>query len=112
VALDPPYVLGIPATLEFGVFFNAANPINIATLDDRDVLVTGPHGFAAYATFNQNLTTNVAPAFARYQIKGPAARWGLADDGVYTITLLPHRVYDTAGRVARGSTLGTFKVNF
>ena len=91
------------------VYTDPGLPIDPATLDGNDVLLTGPNGFATTAQLRKvKRKRGVVTATYRFAPPGgPRA----AGPGVYTISLQENQVADAAGRFAAARTLfGTFLV--
>jgi len=99
-------------TYTFVVSFTDDTLINLRSLDNADVVVTGPNGFSQAATLQAtNLSSNASPLQARYVITPPGGHWTQLQNGGYTITLEPNQVFDDQGRPVAGQTLGGFVVN-
>ncbi len=57
--------------------------INVSSLSNADVRVTGPNSFNQLATFvNVNINSNGKPRVATYRINAPGGTWDFADNGV------------------------------
>jgi hypothetical protein len=97
----------------FKVTYTGTVPIDYRTIvAGSDALVTGPGGFSQAAT----LVNLPSPAdwkvwTATYRIAAPGGSWDSADNGTYTITMLPEQVADTSGAFVAAGTLGTFVVS-
>jgi hypothetical protein len=97
---------------QFAVTFTDDTKINLQSIDNADVVVTGPNGFSQKATLVQtDLTTHGSPLSALYQIVPPGGKWTPLANGVYTIALQANQVFDERGRPVAGQSLGTFAVN-
>ena len=85
--------------------------LNKATIDSKDVVVTGPNGFRQTAKLVR--TGRIGDDIeAVYRISAPGGTWNRADEGRYTITLKGHQVADAAGNFAPEKELGRFRVDF
>jgi hypothetical protein len=85
--------------------------VSFATLDNSDILVTGPNGFSQAATFvSVNKRTSGTPRTATYRITPPGGTWDAADNGIYTVSVEPDQVADTVGHPVAAGDLGTFTV--
>ncbi|MDD4891378.1 MAG: hypothetical protein PHU85_15765, partial [Phycisphaerae bacterium] len=72
--------------------------IDPTTLGPTDVVVTGPGGFGQPATFQEvSVSADGKMANAVYRISSPLQNWQSSDNGVYTVTVNPGEVADTAG---------------
>ena len=74
------------------------------------VRVTGPGGYSALATVVA-VTGEGTTRTVTYSAPAPGGAWDDADNGPYTVELLPGMVTDLAGNAHAGGTLGTFTVN-
>lgn len=97
---------------QFTVTYSDNTAINVATLDNSDLLVTGPNGLSqSPALVKVDINSNGTPRTATYQINAPGSTWDSADNGLYTIGVQPNQVSDTSGNVVTAGTLGTFSVS-
>jgi hypothetical protein len=86
--------------------------IDVTTLDNRDVRITGPHGFVRYARLAAiGATADPRQRIVRYKLVAPGGSWDESDNGLYTLSLRSLQVSDTSSHFARTPTLGTFSVN-
>jgi hypothetical protein len=100
------------STYSFDVTYSGSTPINVSTLDNNDIRVTGPNGFNQLATFvSVTPAGNGSPRTATYRITAPGGTFDLTDNGTYTVSLQPGQVANTNNNTAAGATLGTFRVN-
>jgi hypothetical protein len=98
-------------TYTFDVVYNGTTPINVSTLDNNDVRITGPGGFNQLATFlTVTPAGNGSPRTATYRITGPGGSFGGEDNGTYTIAVQAGQVANTNGFTNLATTLGTFNV--
>ncbi len=98
-------------TYTFTVTYGDNLAIDVSTLDSSDVVVSGPHGFSAAATFvSVTPPGNGTPRTATYTITPPGGSWTGTADGTYTIALRAGQVADTSGNTAPAGSLGTFAV--
>ncbi|GEM_PF-1373501 len=99
-------------TYTFTVDYTDNAGIDISTIDDLDILVTGPNSFSQLATLvSVNAATDGTPRTATYQITAPGGTWGNFDNGEYTIALQENQIGDTSGNFALPTILGDFEVN-
>ncbi len=86
--------------------------VHVATLDGRDLRVTGPGGFSQLARWvSVDGQTDGTPRVATYAVDPPAGEaWVPADNGSYEVSLEPQQVSDAAGNWAAPGRLGTFAV--
>jgi PA14 domain/Glucose / Sorbosone dehydrogenase/Calx-beta domain len=103
---------GGASTYTFNVTYSDDTAINTTSLDDNDILVTGPGSFSQLATLvSVDTSSNGTPRTATYRINTPGGSWNGADNGTYTITLQANQVSDTSGNFALNRSLGSFSVN-
>jgi hypothetical protein len=97
----------------FLVTYTDAEGVNTGTLDNYDIMVTGPGGYARMAAFNFAYPhTDDKAITAFYSVKGPGGSWDQAENGgTFTISLRKRQVYDTTGNAVPSTVLGTFGVS-
>jgi hypothetical protein len=107
----PPVSIPGGTTYDFTIAYKDNRAINAGTLDDADIVVSGP-GFSQAASFiGSTLSPGGAYRFATYRITAPGGAWDYLDDGTYTLTLQSSQVADATGNFAMGGALGTFTVH-
>lgn len=97
------------AAYTFSVTWSDDRQVDVSTLDDADVLVTGPNGFSRLARL-VSVGGNSASRVATYALDGPGGSWDAADNGTYTVLVQPSQVTDAAGNAVAAGPLGTFAV--
>jgi hypothetical protein len=96
----------------FTVTYSDNVAVSVATIDGKDVLVTGPNGYSQLATLlNVSVNFDGSPRSATYHISAPAGSWDKADNGTYSIALQADQVRDTVGNSAAAGSLAAFEVN-
>jgi hypothetical protein len=100
------------ASLALAVTYSDDVAVAVATVDARDIRVTGPNGYDRTARWIAlDLPTDGSPRTATYAVDPPdGAAWSPAHNGTYTVTLLEHAVEDTRGNRCDAAMLGTFSV--
>jgi uncharacterized delta-60 repeat protein len=120
------------------VTYSGNSPIAANTLDDNDLLVTGPNSYSNNATFVSSTTNADGSTTATYSLEGeyfypltaatgakktPAAAKSSSDinlpigfggglaNGTYTVSLVAGQVNNLQGAAAAAAALGTFTVN-
>jgi hypothetical protein len=93
--------------------YNHPSGVNLATVGNDDLLVTGPNGFSQPMQLikakAQKKGTVVA---ATYRLAAPGGTWDVADNGVYTVTLQAGAVSSTDGTTTTtAGTVTRFNVN-
>jgi hypothetical protein len=100
------------STATFTVSFTDDVAVDVTTLGSSNLQVSGPNGFSQVATFvGVNINSNGAVRTATYSLAAPRGSWGFADNGTYTVTILPIEISDTSDNFVVAGTLGTFNVN-
>ncbi len=98
-------------TYTFDVTYTGTVPIDVSTLDNNDIRVTGPNGFNQLAEFvSVTPAGNGSPRTATYRITAPGGTFGLEDIGEYQIGLQAGQVANTNGVTAVPRTVGSFRV--
>jgi glucose/arabinose dehydrogenase len=97
----------------FTVTYSDNVAVNVASLGNTDVLVSGPNGFSQLAQYvsSSGNTTNGTPRTATYRINAPGEIWSATSNGFYNISLQGSEVSDVNGNFATGATLGRFFVD-
>ncbi|WP_457767691.1 NPCBM/NEW2 domain-containing protein [Cyanobium sp. ULC084] len=96
----------------FTVRYDDLTGVNIASIDNADISVTGPNGYSQRATrVSTSPTTNTTSVIATYSIPAPGGAWDFADNGSYQVRKLPIAVTDIFGNATAAAVLGTFAVN-
>jgi hypothetical protein len=90
-----------------GVHFYGESAIDVSTIDEQDVLVTGPNGYSALGKFSAGYDAgeNRVPLDVSYTFSGPDG--GALADGVYTVQLVGE-VRDVLGHAVPKGIVGTF----
>ena len=98
-------------THSFNVTYADNQAVDVSSLGDGDVVVTGPNGFETFATLvSVDDPTNGTPRVATYSFVAPDGSWDSADNGLYSVTLRPDAVRDTSGNFNATLTLAKFVV--
>ncbi len=95
----------------FTISYAHPHGLNLATLDDNDIRVTGPNNFNQLAKLVGYNLRQDGSVWATYQIESPTPTWSSAHNGQYTITLEPSQVFSNSGQSLPPQTLGVFQVN-
>ena len=93
------------------VLYTDDGAVDVYSLSDENVRVTGPNGFnvpIAFISETQNDFGN--QVFAIYQFVPPGGSWDFADNGVYSVVMQPDEVYDSIGNPVAAGVIGTFNV--
>jgi hypothetical protein len=98
---------------QFTVTYTDNLAIDVSTIDNNDVRVTGPNGYDRAAQLvSIDAPSDGTPRVATYATDPPARSvWTHNDDGVYTISLPTNQVSDTEGGWVAGQLLGQFTAN-
>ncbi|MDM8528045.1 FG-GAP-like repeat-containing protein [Anaerolineales bacterium HSG24] len=94
---------------DFTVQYTDNEAVNISSLDDNDVTVTGVVSSTFVSVDNGS---NGTPRTSTYRITPPGGSWDKDDNGTYTIGVASDQVLDNNGMpVAANSNIGSFTVN-
>ncbi len=97
----------------FKVTYEDNEAVDVTSLDNRDLVVTGP-GRSRFRVAAQFLSVtpagNGTPRMATYTLAAPRGGWTTGFNSTYSITLQPNQVFDTNGNAAAATVLGTFNV--
>jgi hypothetical protein len=99
------------ASTTFTVRFVDNVAIDAWDIGHTDVLVKGPGGFQAWATYyTLSKGPGYRPVGATYRLAAPGGSWNAADNGLYSIYLQAGQVTDTSENPVAGGLLGSFFV--
>jgi CSLREA domain-containing protein len=99
-------------TYSFTVTFSDNLAIDVTSLDESDIRVTGSGGFNQLATLvSVTPAGNGTPRTATYQITAPGGAWDSLDGGSYTIAVEANQVFDSAGNGVGATSMGSFQVS-
>jgi hypothetical protein len=111
----PPLTTPGSSHYEFTIRYYDVQGINIGTLDNSDVQVTGPGGFFQWAerveVESQQTTTSGTARTVRYRVSAPDGTWDAADAGNYSVLLSSNQVFDVNAIPLPAAVLGNFQVN-
>lgn len=96
---------------DFTVTYFDHSGIDVSTIDDTDIVVTGPGGTLPARRVSVNSSSDGSPRTATYRITPPGGIWEPASNGTYQIRLNDQQVRDTAGNAVGGGIFGSFQVN-
>ncbi|MCS7089788.1 MAG: zinc-dependent metalloprotease family protein [Verrucomicrobiota bacterium] len=120
VAVPPVAVLSVADVVELDqtnhlltVTYSDDVAIQVASLGDDDLLVTGPQGFVqSPRLMSLSTNTNTPRLTATYSLAPPNGdTWTALDNGIYEIWTRPHSVADTEGSWIGAMRLGQFAVS-
>jgi hypothetical protein len=95
----------------FTVTYTDNIAIDVATLGNANIKVTGPGGYSVLATFvSVNKTNNGTSRTVTYKIVPPGGSWDKLDNGTYTVAVQTNSVKDTKGNAVAAGNIGTFIV--
>ncbi|HEX5491462.1 MAG TPA: hypothetical protein VFX07_09405 [Candidatus Udaeobacter sp.] len=95
----------------FTVRYSDDGAIDVGTLDNNDVRVSGPGGFNVAAAFvSVDVNTNGTPRIATYSIAAPGGSWDFADNGTYNVVMQAFQVFDGVGHSVAAGNIGSFTV--
>jgi CSLREA domain-containing protein len=97
--------VGAPSHLITVVYFDD-QAINVSSLGNDDIIVTGPGGPIPVVFESVDMNTNGSPRTAIYSMIPPGGYWNEPDNGIYTITMNPNVVFDTDAPTPRSVPAG------
>ena len=82
----------------FTINYTADTPLNLTTIGNNDILVTGPNGFNTVATFvSLDTGTDNTNRTATYSFVPPGGSWDSIDNGEFIFTILPGSISTIGG---------------
>jgi hypothetical protein len=98
-------------TYDFTVDYADANVVSFASLDSKDIRITGPNNFNVLATFvKSDPATDGKNIRATYRITPPGGSWDAGDNGKYTVAVELNQVFNAKNTAVPSATLSTFTV--
>jgi hypothetical protein len=103
------------AKYDFTVRYYDTGSIDTSTIDGKDILVTGPHGFSQLASVvgigpSQKTTAGTA-CTVTYAITPPGKAWDSTDNGTYSLAIRSNQVRTKTGTYVPSGTLNSFSVS-
>jgi hypothetical protein len=95
-------------TYEFSVIYSDRGSLNLATLDNNDVTVSGPNGYFQTATLIGTSELSPTTDAGTYRVTAPGGVWDGPDAGVYTVSMLAGAVADVANNFVAPGQFGQF----
>jgi parallel beta-helix repeat protein len=104
------YATTAPAVYQFTVTYADDVPINVGQVSSSNLIITSPSGVTPPAVSVAGLDASDAKRLVvTYQFTAPGGAWSAADNGNYTVNMVPLQVADANGFVA-GGPLASFRV--
>ena len=96
----------------FSVIYSDDTAVVPGTMDDQDIIVSGPGGYSRHAhLLGVNRYRSGTPRVATYSAPAPdGTEWIRSNNGDYILVLQDHQVSDVNGNFAAAATLGHFTV--
>jgi hypothetical protein len=94
-----------------GETYRYETAVTRSTIDDQDILVTGPKNFSQLAKLVSVSRDEDRAVLATYEIEALGGLWDSADTGAYTITLQTNQISDFNNNFIPLSVLDTFQVS-
>lgn len=96
----------------FSVTYADDTDVDLITLSNGNIVVTGPNGFSEAASLITVDQSNNSPSVtASYSLIPPGGSWNANANGTYTVSLQAGQVGDIAGNDMTAGALGTFSVS-
>jgi len=93
-------------------YIDLESRIDLVSLGNGDVRVSGPNGYQANAVLvGVNVSKTGKAAVGIYRLAPPGGQWDPADNGLYSVSVLPEQVRDEAGNYVVAGGIGSFEVN-
>ncbi|MGI0491598.1 PA14 domain-containing protein [Alkalinema pantanalense CENA528] len=97
----------------FTVTYRDATAVKRSTIDDDDIVATGPNNYfqaAKLVNLSQDATGGILTA--TYSLDAPGGLWDETDTGLYRLNLQSNQVSDIDSNFIAAGSLGTFRVDF
>jgi hypothetical protein len=108
----PPVAATNDEATTFVVRYTDDMSVDFRTINFGDIRVTGPNGFSQTAAlYGLDVNAGGTARNATYFVSAPGGVWDFADNGIYTVTLLPQQVFDKSGKPVAPLVLGSFVMN-
>jgi uncharacterized delta-60 repeat protein len=100
-------------SLVIDVDYRAAEPIDTRTFDDRDLRITGPDGYVAYAKFDRvaSRSSDGRRVRARYKLGCRGGSWDASDYGSYVVRLRNGQISDSVGNFAKARSVASMELS-
>lgn len=98
------------ASESISVTYTDDTAVDLSTIGAGNITVVGPQGALSVTGVQVSATASGSPVTAIYTIAAPHGTWSVADNGAYTVTVVPFSVKDTSGNGVVAAT-GTFNVD-
>ena len=95
-------------TYTFKVTYTSDKRIRPSSIDNSDILITGPNGYSRLARF-VGMVDNLRTIVARYKVSTPRNVWDPSANGVYTFKMMGNQVKDLGERYVAAGILGSFQ---
>jgi uncharacterized delta-60 repeat protein len=97
-AISAPNVTSAGGTSEtIEVIYSDSIAVDASTINSGNISVTGPNGPLTVTGVTLSPDVDAGTITATYTVAAPGGMWTGADDGAYTINMLPGKVADTGG---------------
>jgi len=96
------------AAFDIGVTYQDAFAVAASTIDNNDLLVTGPNGYSQVATLVSTNLSDSGTIVATYRITNTQGNFGDSGNGQYVVSIPAGAISDTAGNTLAATSLGSF----
>jgi len=104
-------LLNSQSEFKFNVSYYSSNGIDVTSLDNGDLQVTGPNNFQKAANFVSVQKKGSNEWIATYKIVDNDGIWDAKNNGIYTINLQANQVRSIAGHSLTATSLGNLVIN-
>jgi hypothetical protein len=96
---------------KFQVKYTSPNGVDVSTLGDDDILITGPNGYHLFADFTKAKASKGGSVTATYIAQAPGGLFDQGDNGLYSLVIQAGAVKDLAGTATAEGLLDQFLVS-
>lgn len=93
------------------VQYNDNLAINVGSVGNGDISITGPSGFNTTPSFVNATFTSATLVNGNYTFTPPGGSWDFADNGTYNVVMQASQVADLSGNFVAAGNIGSFTVN-
>ncbi len=110
LAAVPAITTGGTTAVRLTVTYSGVNPITAASIDNSDLVVTGPGGIAVAAVAAKSALVDAKTLAVTYTLVPPGGSWANALAGTYTVAMRAGQVSDSVALSVPAGQLRTFVI--
>jgi hypothetical protein len=111
-AVTGPSVAADNSSFTFTVAYKDNVAVNASSIDNNDILVSGPHGYSQLATLISSGLVSGATVTATYKVTAPSGIFSTANGGTFTFAAQSNQVTDTTGNPLAAGSIGALNAQF